>query len=295
VLPLEQKPLAADLLKKQKPDSGGGEFGARLHAALERSLAQQGGLKVVPVAAVKFGESHQEVARRLKVRLVLRGQIEFPGENKLVARLELLDAEAGTLAWSEVYSEPANYEWPAATFQLVGEKLARDVTERLPLRQLRGERALNYVAVLPYLPLPPDTVNPGAKNIAQLNGICDLVTRNLATALSRDRRLKVVSPNSIARLKATDQAAGPEAAWSEARRTGKRLGVDVVLEVTCRAEQKGTVPYWYLYAELVEVESGAVLWVDIFESPVGAPVGLGWPDTVPASLPPRVAALVVGK
>jgi TolB-like protein len=243
------------------------------------------GMEVVPCAAANFkGMSPQEVASRLNVRLVLRGTVEFPADNKLVTALELLDGSTGTLVWSEEYRETASHDWPSPLYLPIQEKIARDVIERLPLRQLRGEPSLRHVAVLPYLP------GPGVQAVA-LNQHCDLVTRNLATGLSRDRRLQVVSPNGIARLKPGSEDRGPEAAWSEARRTGKPLGVDAILEVTSR-EIPNT---WHTHVELVEVETGAVIWAETFEarfSPLGVPAP--WPEIV-APLGARIPPLLVGK
>jgi TolB-like protein len=284
LLPLDVKPLP-DALKTSRPGAGGQVYGTQLRATLERQLARQAGMQVVPCAAANVkGMSPKDVASRLNVRLVLRGTVEFLADNKLVTVLELLDGSTGTLVWSAEYRETASHDWPLPLYLPIQEKIARDVTERLPLRLLRGERALRHVAVLPYLP------GPGVQ-AAALNQHCDLVTRNLATALSRDRHLQVVSPTGIARLKPGSVDSGPEAAWSEARRTGKRLGVDVIVEVTSREMPN----MWHTHVELVEVETGAVIWAETFETHVtfsGTPVL--WPEMV-APLAARIPALLAGK
>jgi TolB-like protein len=299
VLPIEHKPLPA-ALTKVKSKGGGERYGASLRVALERYLAQQAGLQVVPCADEQVkGLSPREAARRLHVRLLLRGSVEFLPENQIVTALELLDAPAGSLVWSQAYREPGFYDWPPVSFLPMQEKLAKDLTEQLPLRLLRGDRALRYVAVLPYLPLPPDASAP-AKKVPQLNATAEIIVRNLATALSRDRRLKVVPPSGIVRLKPGAADAGPEAVWSEARRTAKRLGVDAFFEVTGRASvgPKGLV--WGLHVELVEVESGAALWAETV-APLPEAFGgalsseaLAWPETLPARIASR-ASLLAGK
>jgi TolB-like protein len=300
VLPLEYKPLPDAL--KNKPDAGGAGYGAGLRVALERRLAQQGGFRVVPASGEKLNVlSPREAAARLNVRLVLRGSVEFPAEGALVTALELLEPETGALVWSGEYREPASYEWPAAQFLPLEEKLAKDLTAQLPLRLLRGERPINHVAVLPYL-AGPDTDAGGDKRISELNAIADLVTRNLAMTLSQDRRLKVVSPGGIVRLKGTAADDGPEAAWSEGRRTGKRLGVDAVFEVSTRVKPKpeaGPYGVWSLQVELLEVESGAVLWTETFESPIGGSnsgyPGHAWPETLPAVIAAKAPPLLAGR
>jgi TolB-like protein len=296
VPPFTQKPLPADLLKKMKPEAAGGGYGARLRGTLQRHLALQGIWKVIPYStAAKADEAPSDLARRHRARLVLRGTVEFLTENKLVTALELLDADTGALVWAETITEDVFYEWPLQAYLPREEKLAQNVTERLPLRQLRGERALSRVAVLPYLPITP-TPLLGPHAVPQLNAVGELATRNLATILSRDRRLQVVSPNAIVRLKAAGADAGPEAVWSEGRRTGKRLGVDAVIEVTAAAlvKRQGTadVNFWSLHVEMVEVETGTVLWRETLECLVIAAEGNAWPDTMPAALAARVPALL---
>ncbi len=288
VLPLETKPLPV-ALKKSKPGSGGGTYAAGLHKLLERHLAVQLGLKVLPGAAA-LGKT----ARQPGARLVLRGAVEFSADHKVATTLELVDAHTGDLVWSEVFRETAFYEWPAAQFAPLQKKLLKELSERWPLRLLRGQRGLTHVAVLPYVPLQDD--GNSNKYISTLNMTAEGVTRNLAIALSRDRRLTVVPPGAITRVKAVPTEAGPEAAWSEGRRTGKRLGVDAVFEVTGRLVWRAGGGYvWILHAELLEVESGTVLLTEASEAPAANTQAMGWPEALPPTLAVRVPPAVLGR
>jgi hypothetical protein len=88
---------------------------------------------------------------------------------------------------------------------------------------------------------------------------------------------------------------GPEAAWSEGRRTGKRLGVDAVLEVNSRIVPRAGGYFWILHVELLEVESGALLWTEAVESRPADAQGQGWPEALPPTLAARVTPALLGR
>ncbi|MDQ3258323.1 MAG: serine/threonine-protein kinase, partial [Acidobacteriota bacterium] len=180
---------------------------------------------------------------------IIRKCLEKDRERRYQSAGELLidlknlqrDSSVQTVA-AERAAPPRQSNWRPVTFALVAAVILAVVSVGVYLLAGRSSKAIDSVAVLPF-------VNVGADPDTEY--LSDGITESLINSLSRLPTLKVMARGTVFRYK------GREA---DAQKVGRELGVGAVL--TGRIVQRGDM--LIVQADLVNVADGSQLWGERF-------------------------------
>lgn len=202
----------------------------------------------------------QALAIRLRVGVnlgdVVRDGKDIYGDGvNVAARLEQIAEPGGICISGKVHEEIRGKV--EARFEDAGDRQLKNVTR--PVRVFRFAPARAGAAVGP-AGETPDRPAIAVLPLANLSGeagqqfLCDGITEDITTELSRFRQLRVVSRNSAARFRGTDV---------DMIRAGRELGVAYLLEGSVR--RMG--PRIRITAQLIDAATGNHVWADRYDCP----------------------------
>jgi TolB-like protein/tetratricopeptide (TPR) repeat protein len=212
-------------------------------------------------------ERNIEVAvdNRIELRIGINlGDVIVEGDDlygdgvNIAARIEAL-ADAGGVLVSNTVHDHVRDRLPFV-FEDLGEQQVKNIAR--PLRVYRVRDAAAKSQVTPSAPPLPDKPSIAVLPFANMSGdpeqeyFVDGMVEEIITALSRIRWLFVIARNSSFSYKGQSP---------DVKQVGRELGVRYVLEGSVRKGGNRV----RITAQLIEAETGAHLWADRFDGPLG--------------------------